>query len=361
MIIHRTILKELLINLTVIVFSLSIILFMEKFVKITSILIGKGADFSDILKIFIYLQPSILLISIPMSILVAIFITYGRMSTDSEIVVLKGCGMSFWGVSRAAITLSSVLFVILLFVSLYLLPRGMSSFKKTLYETIVRKASMTFQEEAFSDVFQGNIIYVREVVSTNTFRGIFIFRAADKTVKEPQSPMVIVAEDGMISSDPEEGLINMTMNNGVIHTYNSNTSSEITFSKYELVLTTEIDQEKIKPEEIITGKLWKGRKRITSWAIELHRRLALPFACIIFGILGPALSNRMGKIGRLGGLSLSLAILIFYYLLLIIGESLVKTGKIPAFLGGWAPNLFLGVFAWLFFYRAYKDRPIKRF
>jgi len=360
MIIHRTILKELLINLAVIVFSLSIILFMEKFVKITNVLIGTGADFRDILKIFIYLQPSILLISIPMSILVSIFITYGRMSTDSEIVVLKGCGMSFWGVSRAALMLSLVLFVILLFVSLYLLPRGMSSFKKTLYETIVRKASMTFQEEAFSDVFQGNIIYVREVVSANKFRGIFIFRAADKTVKEPQSPMVIVAEDGMISSNPDEGLINMTMNKGVIHTYNNNTSSEITFSKYELVLTAEIDQAKIKPEEILTGKLWKGRKRIP-WAIELHRRLALPFACIIFGILGPALSNRMGKIGRLGGLSMSLAILIFYYLLLIVGESFAKTGKIPAFLGGWAPNLFLGVFAWIFFYRAYKDRPIKRF
>jgi len=164
----------------------------------------------------------------------------------------------------------------------------------------------------------------------------------------------------MISSNPEEGSINMAMNKGIIHTYNNNTSSEITFSKYELVLTAEIDQEKIKPEEIITGKLWKGRKKVT-WAIELHRRLALPFACIIFGILGPALSNRMGKIGRLGGLSMSLAILIFYYLLLIIGESFAKTGKIPAFLGGWAPNLFLGVFAWIFFYRAYKDRPIKRF
>jgi lipopolysaccharide export system permease protein len=361
MIIHRTILKELLINLTVIVFSLSIILFMEKFVKITRVLIGKGADFSDILKIFYYLQPSILLISIPMSILVAIFITYGRMSTDSEIVVLKGCGMSFLGVSRAALMLSSVLFVMLLFVSLYLLPRGMSSFKKTLYETIVKKASMTFQEEAFSDVFQGNIIYVREVVSTNKFRGIFIFRAADKTVKEPQSPMVIVAEDGMMSSNPEEGLINLTMNKGFIHTYNNNTSSEISFSKYELVLTAEVEGERRKPDEVLTSRLWTGSRRNITWAIELHRRLALPFACIIFGILGPALSNRMGKIGRLGGLSLSLAILIFYYLLLIVGESFAKTGKIPAFLGGWAPNLFLGVLAWIFFYRAYKDRPIKRF
>ncbi|HEX3036484.1 MAG TPA: LptF/LptG family permease, partial [Thermodesulfobacteriota bacterium] len=233
-------------------------------------------------------------------------------------------------------------------------------FKKTLYETIVRKASMTFEEESFSDVFQGNVIYVREVLSTNQFKGIFIYRAADKTVKEPKAPMVIVAEEGMMSSNPAEGLINLTMNNGFIHTYNENTSSEITFSKYELVLTTGMEQEKIRPDEVKTMRLWKGSNKAAAWAIELHRRLALPFACIVFGILGPALSNRMGKIGRLGGLSFSLSILMLYYLLLIIGESLVRTGKIPAFLGGWSPNFFLGALAWIFYYRASKDKPIKR-
>ncbi|MBI5100186.1 MAG: LPS export ABC transporter permease LptF [Nitrospirae bacterium] len=361
MIIHRTIFKELFINLVVIIFSLSIILFMEKFVKITRLLMGKGTDINDIFKIFIYLQPSILLLSIPMAILIAIFITYGRMSTDSEIVVLKGCGLSFLGMSRAALILSAVFFAALLFVSLYLLPRGMVSFKKTLYETIIRKASMTFEEEAFSDVFKGNVIYVKELSSMNHFKGIFVYRETAKTDNEPKMPMVIVAEGGMMSSNPEEGLINLTMNNGFIHTFNKNTSSEIAFSKYDLVLTTGIDQEKIKPEDIKTIKLWKGSNKIIPWAIELHRRLALPFACIIFGILGPALSNRMGKIGRLGGLSLSLSILIFYYLLLIIGESLARTGKIPAFWGGWTPNLFFGVLAGVFFYRAYKDKPIKRF
>ncbi len=319
---------------------------------------GKGADLNDVLRIFIYLQPSILLLSVPMAILIAIFITYGRMSTDSEMVVLKGCGMSFLGISRAALMLSTVLFLALLFVSLYLLPRGMVSFKKVLYETIIRKASMTFEEEAFSDVFKGNVIYVKEVSLANHFKGIFIYREADQTVKEP---MVIVAEQGMISSNPEEGLINLSMHNGFIHTFNKNTSSEIIFSKYDLVLTSGIGTEKTKPDEVKTARLWKGRKKITHWAIELHRRMALPFTCIIFGFLGPALSNRMGKIGRLGGLSLSLAILIFYYLFLIIGESLAKTGKIPAFWGSWAPNLLFGALAALFFYNAYKDKPIKRF
>jgi lipopolysaccharide export system permease protein len=359
MIVHRTIFRELFTNLIVIIFSLSIILFMEKFVRITRLFMGRGAEIKDIVKIFVYLQPSILLLSVPMALLIAVFLVYGRMSADSEIIVLKGCGMSFFGISRAAILLSTAFSLILLIVSLYLLPLGMVSFKKTLYETIVRKASMTFEEETFSDVFKGNVIYVKEVSSMNEFRGIFIYRDADRAVKDP---VVIVAEKGTFRPNTEEGLIKLTMNNGLIHTFSKKSSSEITFSQYDLVLASGLGAvENTRPDEIKTLDLWKGRNNVVPWAVEFYRRLSLPFACVIFGILGPALSSRMGKIGRLGGLSLSLGVLIFYYLLLIIGESLAKTGKVPAFWGAWAPNVLFSVLAVIFFSRALKDRPVKGF
>lgn len=358
MIIHRTVFKELFSNLIVIIFSLSIILFMNKFLKITRLFMGKGADLNDILKIFICLQPSILLLSIPMAVLISIFLTYGRMSADNEMIVLKGCGVSFLGASRAALVLSTMFFIVLLFISLDLLPRGAVAYKKILYETIVRKASMTFEEETFSDVFKGNVIYVKEISSGKEFKGIFVYRDSDKTFK---NPLVIIAENGIISSNPEEGLIKLTMNNGMIHTFKERTSSVITFSNYDLVLNTGVDAaEKAKPEEIKTGTLWGKSGSPVTWAIELHRRLALPFACIIFGVLAPALSNKMGKIGRLGGISLSLAILILYYLLLIIGESFAKAGKIPPFIGIWSPNLLFGTLAGFFFYRAHMDKPIRK-
>jgi lipopolysaccharide export LptBFGC system permease protein LptF len=51
MIIYRTILKDLFKNFAVIIFSLSVLLFMEKFVRLTRLFMGKGADFSDVIKI----------------------------------------------------------------------------------------------------------------------------------------------------------------------------------------------------------------------------------------------------------------------------------------------------------------------
>lgn len=358
MIIHRLVLKELLWNFTVIIFSMSVILFMEKFVRLTRLFMGKGADLIDIAKLFLYIQPSILLLSIPMAILITIFLTYGRMATDNETIVIKASGMGFLGISRPAIMLSTACFVFLLFVSLYLLPRGAQSFKHTLHETIVKKASLTFEEGTFSDVFKDTVIYVKDMYSKDKFRGIFVYQEASNSLKYP---VAIVAESGEISSNVEEGLVTISMNNGLIHTFTDGRSTEITFLKYDFLLTTGVESmAQAKPDEVKTMDLLKKYNESVSFAVELQRRLALPFACLIFGMLGPALSNKIGRIGRLGGFSLSLLILIVYYMLLIMGEGLSKSGKVSPLFGGWIPNMLFGFIAMAFFYYSYKDKPIKR-
>lgn len=354
MIIRRSIFKELFLNFLIIISFLSFVLFMEKFVRLTKVFMGRGAEFTDIVKIFLFLQPSILLLSIPMAILVAVFLTYGRMSADNEIIVLKGSGMGFWSMSRPAIILALLGFLILSFISIYLLPRSMISFKKTVYESIVKKASMAIEEETFSTVFTGTVIFVKEMLSNNRFKGIFIYREGDT-----KEPIVVVAEDGAIYSNAEEGIINLSMHNGVIHTFSEGSSSEATFSEYNFVLTSVVKPErKLKLNERGIVDLWKGRNRGVLWIVELHRRMAIPFACLIFGILGPALSTRIGKTGRLGGFSFSLSILILYYVLLILGEGLAKAKQVPPFWGGWTPNILFGAIAILLFYKASKDRPI---
>jgi len=114
----------------------------------------------------------------------------------------------------------------------------------------------------------------------------------------------------------------------------------------------------LKIGEIGFVELWNRRKNNVLWMMELNRRLSIPFACLIFGFLGPALSTRIGKTGRLGGFSFSLSILISYYILLILCEVLVKAGKLPPFWGGWIPNILFGTIAVLSFYIAYRDKPV---
>ncbi len=354
MIIHRSIFKELLINFTIVILFLSFVLFMEKFVRLTRLILGRGVEFTDIIKVFLFLQPSILLLAIPMAILIAVFLTYGRMSTDNEVIVLKGSGMSFWLISKPAIMFSIAGFLILFYISISLLPRSVHSFRKTVYETIAKKTAMVIEEETFSTVFKGTVIFVKEMLPRDRFKGIFIYREG-----ETKEPLVIVAEEGAVTSNPEEGVINLSMHNGVIHTFGQKSSSQAEFSEYNFVLTSVPQAEReLKPGEIEIVELWKGRNSSVLWMVELNRRLAIPFACLIFGFLGPALSTRIGKTGRLGSFSFSLIILISYYVLLIMAEGLVKAKRIPPLLGGWAPNIIFGAIAVLFFYLTYRDKPI---
>lgn len=356
MIIFRSIFRELLINFLLVISFLSFLLFMERFVRLTRLVMGRGAEFGDILKVFLYLQPSILLLSIPMAILIATFLTYGRMTTDNEIIALKSSGSSFWFISRPAIMLSVAGFIALIFISLYLLPRGMHSFKQTLYEVIVKKASMSIEAETFSRVFKGTVIFVKEMPSRNKFKGIFIYTDTQSSTK---NPAVIVAMDGTIRSYPGEGMIELNMHNGLVHTFGDKGSSEVTFRGYKLVLTSTIETGREKRlDEIGFLELWKGSAGNLLWQVELNRRLGIPFACLIFGLLAPALSTKIGKTGRVGSFSFSLSLLVLYYFLLIFGEGLAKTGGLSPFLGVWSPNILFGIAGVVFFYMAYRDRAI---
>src|SRR6185436_8076635 len=75
--------------------------------------------------------------------------------------------------------------------------------------------------------------------------------------------------------------------------------------------------------------------------VEIHKKFAIPFACIAFGVIGLPLgiTNRRG--GKSSGFTLSIGIIVFYYLILINGEHLATNGKITAALGIWGANLIL--------------------
>jgi LPS export ABC transporter permease LptG len=75
--------------------------------------------------------------------------------------------------------------------------------------------------------------------------------------------------------------------------------------------------------------------------VEIHKKFAIPFACIALGILGLPLgiTNRRG--GKSSGFSLSIAIIVVYYVLINNGEQLAVNGKIPAALGMWGANVLI--------------------
>ena len=83
--------------------------------------------------------------------------------------------------------------------------------------------------------------------------------------------------------------------------------------------------------------------------LEFHRRLALPFACFVFALIGVPLGLQNRRAGKSSGFSICIALLLLYYILLTAGKTLGQKGVISPAISMWLPNiLFIGLGLYLF-------------
>jgi lipopolysaccharide export system permease protein len=84
------------------------------------------------------------------------------------------------------------------------------------------------------------------------------------------------------------------------------------------------------------------KKRINAYTVEVHKKFSIPFACIVFVLLGAP----MGLRARRGGMAtsaISIVFFVIYYLFLIGGEQLADRNVIAPVVAMWAPNVVLGI------------------
>jgi lipopolysaccharide export LptBFGC system permease protein LptF len=86
--------------------------------------------------------------------------------------------------------------------------------------------------------------------------------------------------------------------------------------------------------------------------VEFHKKLAIPFSCVLFSVLGVPLGSRIRRGGRGLSLAISVGFALGYYVLIVAGEGLGDRGRIPEVLAMWLPNLLIAVGASILLLRA---------
>jgi lipopolysaccharide export system permease protein len=94
------------------------------------------------------------------------------------------------------------------------------------------------------------------------------------------------------------------------------------------------------------------------YLVEIHKKFAIPAACIVFSLLGVPLGIRAHRGGRMGSFVALLPIVLFYYFGLTLGENIGDHGRIPPWLAMWAPNIIVGGIALYLLRATLKERPI---
>lgn len=348
-IIHRSILKELTFIFVVSVVFLNLVLMMEKLLKLTRFLSGIGASIADMAKIILYMQPQLLLLTIPMALLLSTLVVYGRLNFDNELIILKASGMNFKSISMPVGIIGVLCFLLSIAASFYIGPKSNVKLRDEITNIIKVRTPLSIDEGRFHTSFKDIVILVKEKPSTNTIRGIFMYDSRNKN-----EPRVLTAKEGEIRVAGGFN-INLYLKDGHIHIARGNSTTELFFDRYNLTLRAEPDLPPRKISELTIFELIKeitkteGIYNVASLQIEFHKRLSLPLVCIALIFLGPPLGLMAGKSGKLGGLAIGLLVFTMYYMLLTYGENLAKVDKIPHYIGPWGAAVILGLFALLMF------------
>jgi LPS export ABC transporter permease LptG len=104
---------------------------------------------------------------------------------------------------------------------------------------------------------------------------------------------------------------------------------------------------------------FRFRRDYEHFVVEIHKKYAIPFSCIIFGLLGLPLGISARKAGRSFGYLVSIIIFMSYWYMLLNGEMLADTGKISPFIGAWGADIFFLFIAGWFLLRMRKEKDFQ--
>jgi lipopolysaccharide export system permease protein len=110
--------------------------------------------------------------------------------------------------------------------------------------------------------------------------------------------------------------------------------------------------------ETEVGKHESFERQIRRYQVEIQKKYSIPFASVIFVLVGAPLAIRMGRSGMNMAIGLSLSFFLLYYVCLIGGEKLADRGFINPYIAMWAPNLVLGALAAFLLRKAAREQAL---
>jgi lipopolysaccharide export system permease protein len=342
--------------------------------KMMTTFVGKGLDLLVIMEFFYLSMGWILALAIPMSVLVASLMAYGRLSQDNEWSVMQSSGISIYQAMAPAFIAGIILSFGMLYFHNNILPE-MNHQSKIIKQSISKKKPLAVIEPGiFVTDIPGFVIKAEKVDNEKNELFKIILLENSRTGKYRRT---ITAESGKLIYDQGIKRYRITLNNGEIANLDPQKPDGYFRSKFsKMELTKEVagidfevndksnygDRE--KSADSLKAKINRLKRDkasptlISQVEVEYHKKFALSFACIVMILIGAPLGLMSGRGGLGGSATMSILIFMIYWFFLISGEDLADRGKLDPFWAMWNANLIIGTLGLVLIYYASKGVKI---
>jgi lipopolysaccharide export system permease protein len=308
-----------------------------------------GIPILTILQVIIYKLPGVIAYAFPMSTLLAAILAFSRLSADLEIMALRAAGIGFNRLIIPVILLGVLISGVSLWFNESVVPRSaesaqniMRSFKDDFKPKIKQNVNFTEYDPKTKDPVRTiNVAAVEDDMLKNVTVAEF---------ENGKLARIIRAKSGKWNNTGQ-----WIFYDGIMHYFPTENKKRVTIIEFK----KEFVDIKINPTDLTKRKKYLEEMTIldlkeridfktrtgddpTEDKVYFHLRLSVPFACLIFSILGATVGLRPHRSSSAIGLGISLVVIIIYYILLSVSMGMGLAHAIPPSLAAWLPNIVIG-------------------
>ena len=344
-------------------------------------LINGQATLGGVVQAFVLLLPFVLVFALPMAMLTAVLLVFGRFSADQELTASRSSGVSLMMLIAPVLGLSLLLCGISGLVNLEIAPRCRTAYKQLMIRMGARMALAAIPEGRPIRDFPGYVLIVGRVEGRNLYE-VYLSKwdaehdkatsmafASRGTVERTNQQIVVHLED-IIGLDRDgqkwRTASAQTFDRSLDLSRLDNPAgkpelSDMTFRRLLEELRVSEQFPRLPAGGVATpgnppGQTdsWRqpGADVVTPILVQMHRQVAVSFACFGFALVGIPLGIRAHRRETTVGIALALGLALIYYSLVILSQSLEASFSPLPCLVVWLPNFIFQVAGTLMLWRA---------
>ena len=335
----------------------SVVLAIDSLFELLRKVVESGLPLNIALEVFLLKLPYVMVYSFPMSTLLATLMTYSRLSSESELIALRGCGVSVYRMVFTAVVLSFAVTIMTYIFNEQIAPAA------NYRATVTLEAALKSDQPSFK---QQNIYYpeYREINEPNGSKNKILsrlFYADQFDGKQMKGLTIIDRSRGGVNQIIISESAKWNGKKQVWDFYNGTIYLVATDRSYRNILRFEHQQLQLPRtpltlaennrdygemnisqalEQLEIERLGGNDQKIRKLQVRIQQKIAFPFVCVIFGLVGSVMGSIPQRTGRGTSFGISVIVIFSYYLLLSVSGALAQAGILSPVLGAWLPNLF---------------------